>query len=290
MAKEIPQGEGSADAEAEEQFAGALAAAEASPEDESCWDILEEMAEQLQRPDEVGELYRKVLAQDLSTDLAETLGQRAAQFHEEWFSEDSPHLAEVLTRVLEIDPTAEWALQRVTVVMTVGERWNELLALYDKALSATSDKLRREQLLDEAASLAKDFAGAPDRAIDYLSQLSELRPTDSQLVSSLERLLERQGRWQELIGLWRKRVEAASGKDALALRGRIAACYLDNLEDAGACLAEVRSLLEDGAAVEPNLELLERIVALEASPADVRRGALGLKFRQKKITQAMHTT
>ncbi len=276
MAKEIPQGEGSADAEAEEQFAGALAAAEASPEDESCWDILEEMAEQLQRPDEVGELYRKVLAQDLSTDLAETLGQRAAQFHEEWFSEDSPHLAEVLTRVLEIDPTAEWALQRVTVVMTVGERWNELLALYDKALSATSDKLRREQLLDEAASLAKDFAGAPDRAIDYLSQLSELRPTDSQLVSSLERLLERQGRWQELIGLWRKRVEAASAKDALALRGRIAACYLDNLEDAGACLAEVRSLLEDGAAVEPNLELLERIVALEASPADVRRGALDI--------------
>lgn len=267
---------GSADAEAEAQFQGALAAAEEAPENDEGWDLLEELAEQLQRPDEVGAVYRKVLALDLSRDVAESLGQRAAQFHEEWFSEDSPHLAEVLTRVLELDPTAEWALQRVTVVMTVGERWSELLGLYDRALSATKDKGRREQLLDEAASLAKDFAGAPDRAIDYLAQLLELRPGDSQLVSSLERLLERQGRWEELIALWRKRVEDASAKDALALRGRIAACYLDNLGDAASCLAEARALLDDGADAEANLALLERIVALEGATPDVRRGALDI--------------
>ena len=241
MAKNLSrEGDGGADAEAEEQFAGALAAAEASPEDEGHWDLLEELAGELQRPDEVGAVYRKVLAGDLGGALAASIGQRAAQFHEEWFSEDSPQLAEVLTRVLEIDPTAEWALQRVTVVMTVGERWTELLSLYDRALSATSDKGRREQLLDEAASLAKDFAGAPDRAIDYLSQLLALRPSDAQLVSSLEQALERQGRWGELIALWRTRLEGLSARDALAVRERIAACYLDNLADAGACLAEVR--------------------------------------------------
>ena len=89
---------GSADVEAEAQFQGALAAAEEAPENEESWDLVEELAEQLQRPDEVGALYRKVLALDLSREVAETLGQRAAQFHEEWFSEDSPHLAEVLTR------------------------------------------------------------------------------------------------------------------------------------------------------------------------------------------------
>lgn len=277
MAKNLSrEGGGGADAEAEEQFAGALAAAEASPEDEGQWDLLEELAGELQRPDEVGALYRKVLAGDLGGALAASIGQRAAQFHEEWFSEDSPQLAEVLTRVLELDPTAEWALQRVTVVMTVGERWTELLSLYDRALSATSDKARREQLLDEAASLAKDFAGAPDRAIDYLSQLLALRPSDAQLVSSLERLLERQGRWEELIALWRTRLEGLSARDALAIRERIAACYLDDLTDAGACLAEVRALLDDGADAAPNLALLERIVALEAAGAEVRRGALDI--------------
>lgn len=276
MAETHSRDGGGADGGVEERLASALQAAEASPEDESHWELLEELAGELQRPDEVAELYRKVLGQELSHELADSLGKRAAEFHEEWFSEDAPQLAEVLTRVLERDPTAEWALQRVTVVMTVSERWGELLGLYDRALAATRDAARREQLLDEAASLAKDFAGAPDRAIDYLTQLLELRPSDAQLVSSLERLLERQERWQELIALWRKRLEGLSAADALAMRERIATCYLDDLGDAGACLAEVRALLEDGADPTANLALLERIVALEGAASDVRRGALDI--------------
>src|SRR5699024_7460834 len=123
---------------------------------------------------------------------------------------------------------------------------------------------------------AKDFAGAPDRAIDYLGQLLALRPADAQLVSSLERLLERQGRWTELIALWRTRLDDAQAADALALRGRIAACYLDDLGDAGACLLEVRALLEEGADPAANLALLERIVALEEASREVRNGALDI--------------
>lgn len=276
MAKDTSRSRSKKGVNAEEQFAGALAAAEASPDEDEHWDLLEDAAQTLQRPDEVGALYRKVLAEDISSELAAKLGQRAAQFHEEWFPEDSPHLANVLTRVLELDPTAEWALQRVTVLLTVGERWNELLSIYDKALSAATDEGRREQLLDEASHIAKDFAGAPDRAIGYLHQLLALRPTDAQLVASLERLLERQGRWQELIALWRKRVETATRKQALSLRQRIAACYLDHLDDGGACLTEVRSLLEDGGDAKACYALLERIVALPTAKADVRRGALDL--------------
>ncbi|MCA9610607.1 MAG: hypothetical protein KC619_33660, partial [Myxococcales bacterium] len=268
--------EATADTEALEQLTAALAAAESEPQNEEHWDLLEELAEQAQRPDEVGALYRKVLARDLGAELAETLGQRAAGFHEEWFSEDSPHLVEVLQRVLELNPEADWALQRLTVVMTVGERWSELLALYDKSLAAARDDDRREQLLEEAAQLAKDFAGAPDRAIGYLQQLLVLRPGESQLISSLERLLERQGRWEELIGLWRDQVGDASKSDALELRGRIASCYLDHLEDGKSTLREVQKLLDDGAPEAPNLELLERVVALESSPGDVREGALDL--------------
>ncbi|MBX3274186.1 MAG: tetratricopeptide repeat protein [Sandaracinaceae bacterium] len=269
-------GRESSDEAMDSELAAALAAARAAPQDEGSWDLLDELAEQTQRPDEVGALYREVLARDLGAELAETLGQRAAGFHEEWFSEDSPYLVQVLQRVLELTPEADWALQRLTVVMTVGERWAELLALYDRALAAARDAARREQLLEEAAQLAKDFAGQPDRAIGYLQQLLELRPNESQLVSSLERLLERQGRWEELIGLWRKQLAGASAADALALRGRIAACYLDHLEDGRATLREVAGLLDDGAPEAENLALLERVVALAASPHDVREGALAI--------------
>lgn len=275
MAKDTSQ-QPAEDSEAMEQLTAALAAAESEPQDEENWDRLEDLAAEAQRPDEVGALYRKVLARDLGAELAEALGQRAAGFHEEWFPEDSPHVVAVLQRVLELTPEADWALEKLTVVMTVGERWTELLALYDRSLAKARDDARREKLLEEAAQLAKDFAGEPDRAIGYLQRLLELRPGESQLVSSLERLLERQGRWEELIGLWRKQLAGASAEDALELRGRIAACYLDHLEDGRSTLREVSGLLADDAPEAPNLALLERVVALASSPADVRDGALHL--------------
>ena len=109
MAEDLPREGGVTGSESGDQLAEALAAAEADPENDACWDRLEDLAEQTQRPDEVGALYRSVLAQDLSRDLAESLGQRAAGFHEQWFAEDSPHLVQVLSRVLEIDPEADWA-------------------------------------------------------------------------------------------------------------------------------------------------------------------------------------
>jgi hypothetical protein len=37
-------------------------------------------------------------------------------------------LEEILTRVLAVDPAAEWALRRLSVFYTVKERWNDLLA------------------------------------------------------------------------------------------------------------------------------------------------------------------
>ena len=176
----------------------ALAAVEASPDDLGLWDELEDIAAKLQKPDEVGQLYRDVLARNLTAAQVAAIGPRASGFHEEWFGEESPYLAEVLTRVLTLDPRADWALARVTVLLTVREKWNDLLGLYDRALAAAEDSYRKTQLLEEAVQLAKDFAGQPDRAIGYLAELSSLRPNDAQLKVSLERLLERQGRHEEL--------------------------------------------------------------------------------------------
>jgi tetratricopeptide (TPR) repeat protein len=263
-----------ATAELPEELQTALDAAEADPAQMAHWDRLEELAEEAQRPDEVGAMYRAVLGRDLAGEEAEALGERAAAFHEEWFSEDSPYLLEVLSRVLTLRPTADWALQRITVVLTVNERWDELLGFYDRALAAADDDLLREQLLDEASGLAKDFAGAPDRAIDYLQQLRRLRPKDGRLGRSLERLLERQGRWEELITLWREGLPQTSGAEALEVRGRIAHCYLEQLGDAAATLREVEALLDEGGSEPIALGLLERVVALDSATEGVRAGAL----------------
>ncbi len=257
--------------EIDPRLKSALAAVEASPDDLGLWDDLEEIAAKLQKPDEVGQLYRDVLGRPISLAQVTAIGPRASGFHEEWFGEDSPHLSEVLTRVLTLDPRADWALARVTVLLTVRERWNDLLALYDRALAAADDPFRKTQLLEEAMQLAKDFAGQPDRAIGYLAELSALRPNDAQLKVSLERLLERQGRHAELIALWRKGEDAESPEKRL----QIARTYLDSLNDAAAALEEARGLLASGDATDAAVALVERVLGLDSAAAAVRREALG---------------
>lgn len=93
----------------EQSFGAALKAVESSPESEDAWDHLEEIADELQRPDEVGELYRKVLDKRMPKDLKETLSQRAVDFHEEWFGDNPEAMSSLFLRIIEIDPGAEWA-------------------------------------------------------------------------------------------------------------------------------------------------------------------------------------
>ena len=75
----------------------------------------------------------------------------------------------------------------VSLLLTMAERWDDLLALYDRALARVTEPSRRLELLDEAAHVAKDFAGQGDRAIQYLELLFPLKPADTRIATSLER-------------------------------------------------------------------------------------------------------
>lgn len=249
----------------------ALRAARENPRDEGRWDDLEDIAGKLQKPDEVGELYREILKTALPLPVVQKLGPRAVGFHEEWFGEESPWLTEVLERVLTLDPGADWALQRATVLFTVRERWNELLGLYDRALENADSDSRRQQLLEEAAQLAKDFASQPDRAVGYLGKLLELKPDDAQLEQSLERLLERLEKWHDLVDLWRRRLSTGGASDEI--RVRIATTWLERVADHARALEEARSMLEDGVATSEALGIVERTLAAEAASVEVRRGS-----------------
>ncbi|MEM1418629.1 MAG: hypothetical protein AAGH15_27290, partial [Myxococcota bacterium] len=266
----------------EGDFTAAAGAVREHAGDDGAWDRLEALAADGQTPDPVAALYREVLGRTHPAELGAHLARRAVAFHEEWYREDSPHLVAVLERVLVVDPEAsEWAFPRLSVVYTVGERWEELLALYDREIDAATDRGRRSTLLEEAAQTAKDFADAPDRAIGYLQQLLALRPEDDALAASLERLLERQERRDELATLWRDRLARLGPPEARALRHRLAETLLA-LARPEEALAELRTLLDDAGleSEDAALGLLDRIARDEAASPDVRRQALDL-LRQR---------
>ena len=260
----------------DQALAAALAAARSEPEKPEHWELAEQLGEVLQRVDEVAAAYREALAHDLSPELAEQLGRRAANFHEAWLGDDNASLARVLHRVLAVQPGADWAFAQLTAVYTLAERWQDLLALYDQTLVAPIGEARRVHLLEEAAHIARDFAGQADRAVDYMQQLLALRPSDERLEASLERLLERQDRWRDLIALWKRRIELQGREATPGLQARIAEAALDRLQAPEAALDEVRTLLHDAPGDREGCALLERILVLSAAAPAVRAGALDL--------------
>ncbi|MBL8970484.1 MAG: hypothetical protein JNK56_07890, partial [Myxococcales bacterium] len=229
----------------DQALAAALAAARSEPEKQDNWALAEQLAEILQRVDEVAAAYREALAHDLSPDAIERLGRRAAAFHEAWLGDDNASLARVLLRVLAVQPGADWAFSQLTAVYTLRERWADLLALYDQTLVAPIGEARRVHLLEEAANIARDFAGQADRAVGYMQQLLALRPNDERLEASLERLLERQSRWGDLVALWKRRIELLGREATAGLQARIAEASLDRLHNPALALEEVRTLLSD---------------------------------------------
>jgi tetratricopeptide (TPR) repeat protein len=197
------------------------------------------------------------------------------RFHDEWSGEPET-LERLLRLVLRIDVGIGWAFERMTMTLTLGERWGELLALYDQALLATSDLLRRREILDEAAHVAKDFAGQPDRAIDYLWQLLQLRPSDGALASSLERLLEAKGHHRELVRLWELRASVLEGEPSRALRLRAALCWVERVDAPEEAVRALEPLLRERYEEPTVVATLEKIAAHEGHPDAVRSKAYGL--------------
>ncbi|HUS64223.1 MAG TPA: hypothetical protein VMZ28_06755, partial [Kofleriaceae bacterium] len=246
-------------------LASAIAAAEKSPTDDAAWDNVESIAAKLDSPDDVAAAYVRALGDKMSAEAAEALGQRAARFHDEWYGQDaSGNLAQLLGRVLELAPRSDWAFQRLTVALTVSERWVDLLALYDRALSHTSEKARQEKLLDEAYQVAKDLAGKPAEAIAYLRRLYGLT-RDVKQARELERLLERHDNFKELVQFLEQRIEHVAPAERPQVRLRIARTWFENLNDAGKALDTARLLLAERGreTAEPGAsELLERLRAM----------------------------
>ncbi len=269
----------------EPALAKAIAAIEKAPENEAGWDALEQLADELQQPDPVFDAYRAALEGGLPRKVAPALADRAVKFCQAWYIDTPEAMPSLLSVVVAKYPEIDWAFERLVMHYTSAASWDELLALYDKALGVTRAEKKRQKLLGEASDLAKDFADQPDRAADYLQQLLELDPDNEKHQSSLERLLERRERWDELIALWRDQIPRRPTEEARAARARIAKISLEKLDAPERAVAELRELVEENPSHREACEQLERILGLKTAPAEVRREALSLLRKTYEIVE-----
>ncbi len=160
----------------EQSFAAAVKAAEAVWKSDEAWDHVEELGTALSRHDDVGALYLKSLKLQHPRERREYLALRTVAYHNEWFGGDMETMHSALTSVLETTPEAQWAFEQLTDLLITAASWDRLFAVYDRAIATQQSEEDRDRLLEEAANVAKDIAGLPDRAIDYLVRLHSADP------------------------------------------------------------------------------------------------------------------
>lgn len=255
------------------EVAEALGRVRNEPSDLSLWDALEDVARGTGHPDEVLALYAEVVGGTLPKELRVELGLRAATFTEEWSEETEPVIA-ILARLLEIDPGATAAFERLTLLYTVAGRFEELLATYDRAISLADSSDKKARLLEEAARVARDFAGAPARGTDYLLGLFELRPRDEQLATVLEKRLVDESRHADLIRFSTLRMPSLSNAARLLALLRVAELRIDRTGEYELALSALSDFLALGGEERAAADLLRRLGRSASAEVTVRRAAL----------------
>jgi predicted Zn-dependent protease len=254
-----------------ERYTRVLRALAEAPDQEDWWSDAEALAREIDDPKPLAATFDAVLASGPSPEIASLVGERAVALQEEWF-DDTRGVERILDRLLAIDPSSSWAFDRLKLLYDAAERWDDLFALYDRAIGSASGA-RKIELLEDAAQVAKDFAGHSERAIAYLEQLLAEKPGNARIVASLERLYERHARHRALVELLAQRLPSLPESEAQALRARIAGIWLDEIQDAGSALLVVEDMLahEEGSHGETIDGLLQRILTSAAPTEEVRK-------------------
>jgi tetratricopeptide (TPR) repeat protein len=111
-----------------------------------------------------------------------------------------PEAAEKYQQVLELEPANEEAVQFMEGYLRQRRKYNELRDLFQAATAIVSGPLdTRKQWLRELAGLCETQLRDSDGAIQAWQSLLAVDPTDEGTREQLQRLLERAGRWDELV-------------------------------------------------------------------------------------------
>jgi thioredoxin-like negative regulator of GroEL len=192
--------------------------------------------------------------------------------------------ASLLSLLLEHEPGARWAVDRVKLTLSAEQRWPELFELYEHAIDATADEKERAAWLDEAAIAARDVAQDRPRALHYWERYVELVPTDARVDLALERLYEQFDAKPALVRHLERRLARLDDAQRVPLERRIAELLLD-VGALGQALGAIQRLSES--VPDTGEQLLERLFQLstEHSTSDLsarepgRAAALLLRAR-----------
>lgn len=139
--------------------------------------------------------------------------------------DDEEAALDSLHQVLKLSPGHEAAMEGLREAYIIGERWDDLIALYEgqgrlnavvELLYVAVDTLEGEgqfALLRRIVSLCRERLSQPERGLRALERMMMLQPDNQQVARELLPIYREQGNWDRLIATYEILLEAADNDD-----------------------------------------------------------------------------
>ncbi len=172
---------------------------------------------------------------------------------------------EAYTRAVAESPASAPAREALENLANILDNWQPLVALYEKALSASKGKeklpsaLERELLLVVAVAYDEKL-GQSDRAVEYFRRAQSIQPEDASALVALERLYTRTERWSDLVDTLLKKAQLVTDPvEREEIRIRTARVWEEMLGNAEQAIVAWNVVLQESPSNVGALRALERL-------------------------------
>jgi tetratricopeptide (TPR) repeat protein len=209
------------------------------------------------------EVQRIKLAHEKKTDKRVDLLLRIGKLEGQLGNTDQAW--EAYTRAVAENPASSPAREALENLANILDNWQPLVALYEKALSASKGKeklpsaLERELLLVVAVAYDEKLEQS-DRAVEYFRRAQSIQPEDASALVALERLYTRTERWSDLVDTLLKKAQLVTdAAEREEIRIRTARVWEEMLNNAEQAIVAWNVVLQDNPGNVQALRALDRL-------------------------------
>ncbi len=207
------------------------------------------------------QVYEEVLQSGtLEDEQQRDLRMRVGRVLSEELEDFDPALA-YFQQVLDRDDTDIEALTAVESIYQRAERWDDLMAIYDRRIELTENESDRVDILAGMALIAEKQKGDIETAIARHREALEIDPNYEPSLRQLHRLYSEREQYSELAAVIRREIDIID--ERAAARG-----------DARAMVADVASFFSGGAAAEPSEVSLDGEISDASLESEISDGML----------------
>lgn len=162
--------------------------------------------------------------------------------------------------IISIDPSYLPAHKALTEILVQGERWQDLIEVYEAELSLTEDRDQRIFLLDRIGTFYDEKLGEIDKSIETFARILHEVPNYLPAIRTLARMYTKAERYTDLIQIHEREAQAIEDpKQVVALKFRTGEIYENLLGDQDQAVEIYQQVLSLSPNYLPALKSLGRI-------------------------------